>query len=285
MEWWRTLKGRPFYWALDESDPISSYYMLRYVVERPDAARAVQAARLALQESEAVAQVKETLTRVAGARWEPPYTGPLWALRLLAEWGVAGDDERIAETLDWALDQPDDDFDVWREPLLLYCANTFGFGDDDRLADSRWKLFFHLNRFNEWDNAAKRTAWERWVALVAMAGAAAPATLSADTLAETEHALSRIDRVNFMSNNPLCYPTYDQPDGLTVVESALRLGLRGDWLTPWVEALVDLQDEQGLWRVARPLPLPAGLTPPAPDSPNRWLTAKALYCLRTYYGE
>src|SRR5688500_9861684 len=133
MEWWQALRGRPFYWVLDGSDPAASYYMLRYVVERPDRSRARQAARLELMQWDAVAQVKSRLQETEIPGWDRAYAGPLWALRLLAEWGHPGDDEAIATALDWALDRDAAAAHPYGKELMLHIGAAFGFASDERV--------------------------------------------------------------------------------------------------------------------------------------------------------
>lgn len=265
-EWWRYLKGRPFYWVLDGSDPAASYYMLRYVVERPDSARAVQAARLALQESPEVAQLKAQLVSQGTPEWNREYTGALWALRLLAEWGHPGDDETIATCLDWALDTPDT-----THPhallLLLHTALAFGFAEDERVQVLLAQALDALN--GEPSPEA--------VVLLAMACATLPEQA---LTANLETYLARLNPEELPHFAHYSYPTFDTPDGLTLAESALRLGYQGEWLARWVTQIVEAQDENGLWR-AEQVHLPTATV----DSPNRWVSAKALYVLRAFYGE
>jgi hypothetical protein len=273
-EWWRYLKGRPFYWVLDGSDPAAAYYMLRYVVERPDSARAVQAARLALQESPAVAHLKARLIPEGIPEWNADYSGPLWALRLLAEWGHPGDDEAIATCLDWALDH-----DTPTHPhaalLLLHTALAFGFSEDDRVKS---RLHHVLATLQE-EDPSELSAVE--VVLAAMALATLPvAEIPKQARTSLESRFAHLDPTALPAFAAYAYPTFGTPDGLTLAESALRLEFTGAWLERWVEQIVAAQDEGGLWRAAR-----VYLPDASPNEPNRWLSAKALYVLRSYYGE
>jgi hypothetical protein len=269
MKWWQALRGRPFYWVLDGGDPAASYYMLRYVVERPGSARAVRAARLALSESEPVGKLKARLRPRGEPEWGTGYGGPLWALRLLAEWGHPGDDEQIASCLDWALDGAASH--PYSDELLLHAGAVFGFSTDDRVEALIVSL---LTRLRRGDVAAEG------VALAAMALAALPAAqLATAEVAVVEKALAGIP-VNGSAFTAYACPTYDNPDVLTLAESALRLGLRGAWLEGWVQQIVVAQDEQGFWRAARVYPPATGA-----GVPNRWVSAKALYVLRAFYGE
>lgn len=272
-QWWRYLKGRPFYWVLDGNDPAASYYMLRYVVERPDEARAVQAARLALQESAAVASLKARL-KGGNREWDREYLSPLWALRLLAEWGHPGDDETIATALDAALEDATDSH-PYASPLLLYTALAFGFTEDERVHALLDKVLGDLEREAPPFPDAVR------VTLTAMGFAALPvAERSATHLSRLEARLASLQPDRLPAFATYAYPTYDTPDGLTLAESALRLGLRGAWLEAWVAQIVAAQDEQGYWRATH-----VHLQSVPPHRPNRWISAKALYVLRSYYGE
>jgi len=249
--------------------------MLRYVVERPDGARALQAARLALQESPVVAELKAVITGESSPRWTSDYSGALWALRLLAEWGHPGDDETIATALDWALTHTSETSHPHATPLLLHTALAFGFSDDDRVESLLQQVFILLQ-------TERRT---RLGAVGATLTAMALATLQdraipTAVLAGLESLLSPITPTAHPLFTAYGYPTYDTPDGLTLVESALRLGLRGTWLDAWVAQIVAAQDEAGFWRAGR-----VHLPDITPNEPNRRLSAKALYVLRSYYGE
>jgi hypothetical protein len=273
QEWWRYLKGRPFYWVLDGSDPAASYYMLRYVVERPDSARAVQAARLALQESATVTALKAKLKPEGQARWTEDYSGPLWALRLLAEWGHPGDNETIATCLDWALETNRTDPHPDAPLLLLHAALAFGFTEDERVA----LLIEHTLAGIESKTYIKAES----ITLLAIAFAAsAENLLLSSALHLLESLLSDLAPTGLPHFADYTYPTFDRPDGITLAESAIRLGLRGEWLEPWIQQIVAAQDEEGYWRASR-VHLPGATA----DSPNRWVSAKAMYVLRSFYGE
>lgn len=274
-QWWSYLKGRPFYWVLDGSDPAASYYMLRYVVERPDSAWAVQAARLALQESPQVIALKATLIPDGKPRWTADYSGPLWALRLLAEWGYPGDDETIATCLDWGLEHSAQDSHPYASWLLLHLGLAYGFSEDERVQS------LLSNAFKTLQSGARFTLNAEAATLLGMALATIPSTdLPNESLKGLESLLATFTPATLPTFAAYAYPTFDRPDGLTLAESALRLGLRGAWLEPWVAQITTEQNEQGLWQAKR-----VHLTNQVPDAPNRWISAKALYVLRSYYGE
>jgi hypothetical protein len=135
-EWWRHLKGRPFYWVLDGTLPAADLFMLQYVVERPSEASPLRAARLALAESREVEALKRHLEQGSAELWEPRYETWLWTLRVLAELGVPGDDERIAEALDGVLDRMliEDEGEPTNGPaIVLHTALAFGFHEDERV--------------------------------------------------------------------------------------------------------------------------------------------------------
>lgn len=274
-QWWSYLKGRPFYWVLDGSDPAASYYMLRYVVERPDSARAVQAARLALQESPRVMALKATLIPDGKPQWTADYSGPLWALRLLAEWGHPGDDETIATCLDWALDYSEQDSHPYASWLFLHLGLAYGFSEDERVQSLlRYALTTLQSEARFMLNAEATT-------LLGMALATIPSTdLPNESLKGLESLLATFTPATLPKFAEYASPTFDTPDGLTLAESALRLGLHREWLEPWVAQIITAQNEQGLWQAQQ-----VHLINEVPDAPNRWISAKALYVLRSYYGE
>lgn len=274
-EWWQYLKGRPFYWVLDGSDPAASYYMLQYVVERPDAARGVKAARLALQESPIVARLKETLTASSSSAWSADYQGASWTLRRLAEWGYPGNDEKVATALDALLSANGNSTHPYGDVLLLHTASAFGFYADERVQSLSEKVLKQLT-------ALKGVRQDpHLLVLVAMALAALPSeAVSRTNVALLESAFAALNPADVPAFAAYAYPTYDTPDAITVVESALRLGMRGTWLAAWIEQIVAAQDEQGLWRAQR-----VHTDDAAPNTPNRWLSARALYGLRAYYGD
>ncbi len=273
-EWWRQLKGRPFYWVLDGTDPVACYYMLKYVVERPDSARALKAARLDLMESPQVAAVKARLGHNSAAVWDEAYQSSLWALRLLAEWEHPGDDETIAECLDGALDNYQAGASPFALPLLLHCATALGFYGDARVQMLLSRAESHLRKGQN----------SRWLALLAMALAPLPPEQRSQSLLQAlQTHLALIEPSPVFST--YAFPTYDTPDDLTIAEAALRLGIGSEWITPWIERIVAAQDEEGLWRTHTIHPLRDDVTAVPPHSPNRWISAKALYVLRTYFGE
>ncbi len=240
--------------------------MLRHVVGRPESARVLRAARLALQESPEVLALKEGLARGEDA---------LWTLRLLAEVGVAGDDERLAESLDRLLDE-----ETTSPAILLHIVLAFGFQEDARVQHLLHAAQARLRGPASADKQAD------WLTLVAMALAEQPAVYR-DT--EIAHLLGQQLQCLSLDELPryhqYTFPTFDQPDALILARSALRLGLVGAWLEPWIERIVAAQDEQGMWHLDGTLPTPGTIHWEEAGQPSRWVTGQALYILREFYGE
>ncbi len=265
-------------------------FMLRHVVERPDAARGVRAAQLALQVSPQVEALKASLTEPRRTGWSPRYATPLWALRLLAEVEVAGDDERIATALDWLLDAPEPDSEAEPPPInlnaiIVHIAAAFGFAADPRVRERIARLDEQLARH---ELPATPAAVADWLTQAAMALAALPDTASDSATRDLlALRLAALDPPTVRRYRRYGFPTFDQPDDIVLARSALRLGLGGAWLQPWVQYVVGIQDEQGLWRLRRHLPTPAEVrwTGETEGEPSRWLSAQALYILRAFYGE
>lgn len=274
-EWWSYLKGRPFYSVLDESDPAASYYMLRYVIERPDSARAVQAARLALQVSPEVAKLKDQLFQDNVPEWAADYSGSRWALRFLAEWGHPGDDESIATCLDHAIDTLENEGHPFAPLMVLHTALAFGFGEDERVRN----LLNRLVRDYCFAESSHKSA--EGLTLIAMALAAGVTSdLHPYALPGLKAQLCTLTPAALPDSSRYAYPTFDTPDGLTLAESALRLGIAGAWLEPWIEQVIGGQDEDGWWKAAV-----VHRSTADPRAPDRWISARAMYVLRAFFGE
>lgn len=286
-EWWRHLTGRPFYWVLDSTHPAADLFVLRHVVERPACAPGLRAARLALAESSQVARLRAHLDGAGGGLWSPRYGATLWALRLLAELGVPGNDEGVAEALDRVLDQPPGPEEE-SEPLnlaaiVLHTAMAFGFHDDERVRAGVARVQ-GLLRTDALPVPGEARA--DWLVQMAMALAEQPeAERDGATLALLQTQLERLDPATLERYACYTFPTFDRPDDLTLARSALRLGLGGAWLVPWVQRIEAAQDERGLWRLQRALPTPGGVRWEDEGAPSRWVSAQAMYVLRAFYGE
>ncbi|MGH7482518.1 MAG: hypothetical protein ACRELV_10210, partial [Longimicrobiales bacterium] len=208
-------------------------------------------------------------------------------LRLLAELEASGADERIATALDRALDsQPHGEPEpVNLAAMLVHIAGAFGFHDDPRV---RAKLARIEERLAEQTRSATKDDVADWLVQAAMALAALPESLrdpsALDTLARR---LASLDPPSVQRYRRYSFPTFDRPDDITLARSALRLGIQGEWLQPWIDYIESSQDEEGRWRIGRLLPLPGAV--PWPDekegTPSRWITAQVLYILRAFYGE
>ncbi|MDQ4076736.1 MAG: hypothetical protein M3220_10900 [Chloroflexota bacterium] len=287
-EWWRHLRGKPFYWVLDGSNPAADLFMLRYVLERPEQARALRAAQLRLRESPEVEALKEQLA-MEGGLWAPRYHTSLWVLRLLAELDVPGDDERIAEALDRVLDQGEDvegvSSPINANAIVVHMAAVFGFHRDGRVQARLARLEERLEACDLPDQA---DAAVDWLTQSAMALAALPEEArDAATVERLAHRLEALDPAPIQRYRQYGFPTFDRPDDLTLARSALLLNVGRAWLEPWVRYIEGAQDEQGLWRMQRYLPTPGAVRweDEEEGEPSRWLSAQALYILRAYYGE
>jgi hypothetical protein len=278
------LKGRPFYWALDGTHPAVDLFMLRHVVGRPEQAPVVRRARLALVESPLVEALKGMLNSEAPTARAPRYERPFWALRLLAELGVSGDDERIASALDRMLEERQSDRGNGHlDPLVVHMALALGYGEEERVQAALGHMVEALI-----SGTLRGEPYQRANRLVLVAQAlAAQAAGKRDETALSALAgyLRELQPESLPGYRTYRFPTYDQPDDLVLARSALLLGLRGDWLRPWVERIGAAQDEQGLWRLEQALPVPGGITVEQEGQPSRWLTAQALFILREFYGE
>lgn len=285
-EWWRHLKGKPFYWVLDGEHPAAVYFTLSHVVERPKEARGRKAARLALLESPQVAALKARLAPVGEALWTPRYATTLWVLRLLAELGVPGDDEGIAEALDSVLNY-DGEGDLEPAPvnlngILVHIAMALGFHRDERVQMRLQRMHRDLR---DHQLPPTPTALADWLTLAAMALAEQPAyDRDPETLDLLKGHLQALIPTVVSRYEGYGFPTFDQPDDLVLAQAALRLGIGGDWLRPWVVRIEGRQDAEGLWRLDRALPTPGGVGWEQRGEPSRWLSAKAMYALRAFYG-
>lgn len=94
MDDWKTgLKADPSEWLLSEENPSVRYFALRDLLDLPDSASEVQAAREAIRQSDVVQQMLVHMdTQVYRKAWPGFYTrkyeGLVWSLIVLAELGV-----------------------------------------------------------------------------------------------------------------------------------------------------------------------------------------------------
>ena len=281
-EWWRHLRGRPFYWAVDGTHPAADLFVLRHVMGRPKRSRGLNAARLALQVSPKVEALITRLEQKSASLWAR-YDSPLWTLSMLAELGVRGDDERIAEALDWALNQQIevDGAPINANAILLHIALAFGFSDDERVQTRLTRLQDEICTLS-----GASTEQAEWLTVAAMALAEQPeAERDVATVASLSHHLKTLEPANLTYYQRHGFPIFDQPDDLVLAQAALRLNIAGQWLQPWIERIENAQDERGLWHLDRALPTPASIAWEAEGEPSRWISAKAMYVLRAFYGE
>lgn len=286
-QWWRHLKGRPFYWALDGTHAGADLFMLRHVVERPKHSRSLAAARLALEESAQVEGLKRLLEQKSGTLWAPRYRTPLWILRMLAELGLSGNDERIAEALDSLLTQEADE-EVEGAPvnlnaIMLHIALAFGFGDDERV---QIRLSQLQKELAEEELPSEAIPLADWLTQAAFALAQQPAhERDPITLKHLRDHLSQLAPTALTRYKRYTFPTFDHPDDLVLAQAALKLNIEGEWLRPWVDRIENAQDERGLWWLNHALPTPNHIAWEQENAPSRWISAKALYVLRAFYGE
>jgi hypothetical protein len=167
--------------------------------------------------------------------------------------------------------------------IVLHTALAFGFREDERVQAGVSQLEGLLRT-----DALPASQPERadWLVQAAMAMAEQPeAERDVVTVGLLRERLAELEPGMLERYAVYGFPTFDQPDDLVLARSALRLGIGGEWLRPWVERIEAAQDEQGLWRLGRALPAPAGVQWEAEGEPSRWVSAQALYVLRAFYGE
>jgi hypothetical protein len=286
-QWWRHLKGRPFYWALDGTHAGADLFMLQHVVERPKRSRSLAAARLALEESAQVEGLKRLLEQKNSTFWTPRYRTPLWILRMLAELGLSGNDERIAEALDCLLEQEEgqeaEGAPVNLNAIVLHIALAFGFSDDERV---QMRLIELQKEIEQERLPSEAVALADWLTQAAFALAQQAAhERDSITLKRLRDHLCQLTASTLTRYERYTFPTFDQPDDLLLAQAALQLNIAGEWLRPWIERIENAQDERGLWWLNRALPTPSNIAWEQENAPSRWISAKALYVLRAFYGE
>lgn len=286
-EWWRHLKGRPFYWAVDGTHPGADLFVLRHVMGRPKRSRGLRAAQLALQLSP---QVETLITRLEDktasfSLWHC-YDGMIWILKVLAELGISGYDERIAEALDWVLDQsleqPDAPMNANANAIVVYIALAFGFADDERVQACLHQLENDVKAYIQPFTSTEVDG----LILAAIALAEQPRSeRNTETVERLKEHFIGLDPKKRLDYQTYCFPTFDQPDDLLLAQAALRLEIAGEWLQPWINRIEQAQDERGLWHLNRALPVAGELMWEVESQPSRWISAKAMYILRAFYGE
>ncbi len=282
-QWWRHLKGRPFYWAVDGTHPGADLFVLRHVMGRPKRSRGLRAAQLALQISPQVQTLIARLQDKSLLHWHR-YDGIIWILSALVELGVNGHDECIAETVDSVLEKCFDEtiMPLHTNAIVLYIALGFGFADDKRVQARLHQLEHEVNSYSH-----ELTNEEiDGLILAAMALAEIPILeRNTKTIAQLKKHLMGIEPEKRLDYQTYRFPIWDKPDELTLAQTALRLNIAGEWLQPWMNRIEQAQDEQGLWHLNRALPIANEIMWEDENQPSRWISAKAMYTLRAFYGE
>jgi len=281
-QWWRHLKGRPFYWAVDGTHPGADLFVLRHVMARPKRSRGLRAAQLALQVSPQVEALISRLEDKSASLWHR-YDGMIWILKVLAEVGISGHDERIAEALDWVLDQSleQPDAPMNANAIVLYIALAFGFADDERVQARLHQLEDDVKGYTQPFTRAEVDG----LILAAMALAEQPMQeRNIETIERLKVQMMTLDPQKWLDYQKYGFPTFDQPDELLLAQAALRLNMAGEWLQPWINRIEQAQDERGLWHLNRALPIAGTRMWEVESQPSRWISAKAMYVLRAFYG-
>lgn len=282
-EWWRHLKGRPFYWAVDGTHPGADLFVLRHVMGRPKRSRGLRAAQLALQVSGHVESLIVRLAAEKASLWAR-YEGIIWVLRVLAELGVSGHDERIAEALDSVLEQPvtAEHGSLHANAIVLHIAWAFGFGDDERVQARSHQLEDQIKQYAQ---PFSKTEVDG-LTLAAMALAEQPhQERNTEIIRLLKQHFASLDPETLLTYQTYRFPTFDQPDDLIFAQAVLRLNIAGKWLQSWIDRIEHAQDERGLWHLNHALPIAGNIAWEAEQQPSRWISAKAMYILRAFYGE
>ncbi len=95
-------------WLLEKENPSVRYFALKYLLDRSEEDREVQAARRAIMKSESVekilaAQKKEGYWVKAGSGYSPKYRSTVWQIIFLAELGADGRNRQVKRGCDYLL--------------------------------------------------------------------------------------------------------------------------------------------------------------------------------------
>ncbi len=300
MAWWHYLRGRPFYHLFSREHPAAWVFALKYIMTRQRRTPTMAEAELALREWSLVKHVLQEMHpdgwwERPDALWTPRYTSTLWRLRLLAEFGMPGDDERIATATDRLLEmttptiadelvQSDtEEVPTNLDAIITFIPLAFGYTQDDRVQRRVRALQVELIRGHFPSELPKRADW--------LAQAAAALALAPNPNREAVNVLA-----NALLDVPLealperwllfGAPTFDQPDVLFTTRALVQLGVRDSRLQSWVDYIVSKQQpgERGGLLLERTLYEAAGFPAETVDRFSRWLTAQALYILTEWYG-
>ncbi len=301
MAWWHHLRGRPFYYLFSKDHPAAWVFALRYIMTRPRRTPTMAEAELALREWSLVRRVLQEMHPDGwwgqpDALWTPRYTSTLWRLRLLAELGVRGDDERIATATDRLLElttptivdelvQSDtEDAPVNLDAIITHIPLAFGYTQDDRVQRRVRALQMTLLRGRFLPALPQRADWlAQAAATLALVPRPNPAAVQALANALLEMPLDALPDRWFRFGAP----TFDQPDLLFATRALVQLGIRDRRLQPWVDYIVSKQHpgEQGGIVLERSLYEAADFPAESAGRFSRWLTAQALFIMSEWYGD
>ncbi len=310
--WWEKLRGRPLYGLLEEDDPPVRYFTLTKVLERPLSAPAVRRAHAALAHAPSIRLLRKELGQLDGHLVVPPYRALLWAVSLLATFGADGRrDETIATACDLLLSravQPAAAHDAqafldangnlraaavpWAA-IAAEAVARLGFAGDER----GQALFARLLAYPAFDDSRglcllhQAAPCADCLTLILSAIAAWPADqLSADIESWQMQA------VDWLLSQPLAslpahwllpaFPTFDWPDLLFASRILVDLGYAGDVrLQPWVDLIVQAQDETGGWPPRRSVGSSADWPFLDRAAAKKWNTWRAMHVIRSVYGD
>ena len=140
-------------WLLEKDNPSVRYFALRYLLDRADDDRDVQAARRAIMRSEPVrkilaAQNPEGYWVKPGSGYSPKYQSTAWQILFLAELGADGRNKQIRRGVEYYLEHAQATHGGFSAAqnvapsLAVHCLNgnliwalvALGYGSDERVA-------------------------------------------------------------------------------------------------------------------------------------------------------
>ncbi len=310
--WWEKLRGRPLYGLLEEDDPPVRYFTLTKVLERPPSAPAVRRARAALAHAPSIRLLHEELGHLDGHLVAPPYRALLWALSLLATFGADGRrDETIASACDRLLSRAirpatapnseafldaNGDLRTQTVPwaaIAVRAVAQLGFASDERAQALLKRLLAYpaLDEPRVLCSRHQAAPCADCLALILSAVAVWPP----DQLAG-EAASWQIPAVDWLLAQPLAslpvhwlqpaFPTFDWPDLLFTAQTLVDLGYAGDVrLQPWVDFIVQAQDEAGGWPPRRSVGSSADWPFLDRNTAEKWNTWRAMHVIRAAFGD
>ncbi|NOZ05047.1 MAG: hypothetical protein GXP41_01665 [Chloroflexi bacterium] len=310
--WWEKLRGRPLYGLLEEDDPPVRYFTLTKVLERPLSAPAVRRAHAALAHAPAIRLLRQELGQLDGHLVAPPYRALLWAVSLLATFGADGRrDETIATACDLLLARA-------LQPATTGEAQSFLDAKGELRAEALpWAAIAvrAIARLGFAGDARVRALFARLLAYPALDGSrglcprhqAAPC---ADCLALILDAIVAwppdrhsaevvswpLPVVDWLLSQPLAslpahwlrpaFPTFDWPDLLFAARTLVDLGYAEDArFQPWVEFIVQAQDDAGGWSPRRSVSSPDDWSFLDRSTAQKWTTWQALHVIHAAYGD